>query len=78
MKHVSLILTAAAISLAASSQAYADYVLMRWTSGFCQVWDRSFPTKPFPDDFTVGQLRFKTFNDAMVMKMRLVARGQCW
>ena len=78
MRRVFLMLSAAAISISASSQAQADYVLIRWTSGFCQIWNRSLPTKPFPNDFTVGRQRFKTANDAVAVKMQLVARGQCW
>ena len=74
----SLILAAAAIGIVASSQAQASYSLIRWTSGFCQVWDNSTPWKPFPSDYKAGRGTFKTFNAAMATKRQLVARRQCW
>ena len=73
-----LILSAALISMGASSQAQASYKIIRWTSGFCQVWDNSTPWKPFPSDYKTGRGTFKTFNAAMAMKGQLVARRQCW
>jgi hypothetical protein len=74
----SLILSAAAISIVASSQAQASYSIIRWTSGFCQIWDNSTPWKPFPSDYKTGRGTFKTFSAAMATKMQLVARRQCW
>ena len=74
----SLILAAAAIGIVASSQAQADYSIIRWTSGFCQVWNNSTPWKPFPSDYKAGRKTFKTFNAAMDTKRQLVARRQCW
>ena len=74
----SLILSAAAISIVASSQAQADYSIIRWTSGFCQVWNNSTPWKPFPNDYKTGRKTFKTFGDAMAARRQLIARRQCW
>ena len=74
----SLILAAAAIGIVASSQAQASYSLIRWTSGFCQVWDNSTPWKPFPSDYKTGRVQFQSFDAAMAAKMQLVARRECW
>ena len=77
-KSMSLILSAAAISLAASSQAEAKYQIIRWTSGFCQIWNTSIPGRPFPSDYKTGRVSFSTFDIALATKMKLVKRGQCW
>jgi hypothetical protein len=78
MKRWSLILSAAAVCMLSSSQAQASYQIIRWTSGFCQIWDQSIPTKPFPNDYKTGRKTYKTFNDALAMRAKLVARRQCW
>ena len=57
MKRWAFVLGALAIGMAASSrQAEAGYSIIRWTSGFCQVWDNSTPWKPFPSDYIVGPI----------------------
>jgi hypothetical protein len=78
MKLLSVILSAAAISTAASSQAQADYQIIRWTSGFCQIWDQSTPHRPFTNDFKAGRKTFRTFAAATETRARLVAARQCW
>ena len=77
MKRWSLILSAVALFVGAS-QAEASYRVIRWTSGFCQVWNSSIQGKPFPGDYTVVSRRHKTFHGALDRKMRLVARHRCW
>jgi hypothetical protein len=74
----SLILSVAAICIVGSSQAQASYSIIRWTSGFCQIWDNSTPWKPFPSDYKTGRGTVKTFNAAMATKRQLVARRLCW
>ena len=79
MKRWAFVLGALAIGMAASSQqAEANYSIIRWTSGFCQVWDNSTPWKPFPSDYIVGPILFRTFDEAMARKMQLVAHRECW
>ena len=78
MKRWSLILSVAAISIAASTQAQASYQIIRWTSGFCQIWDQSNPIKPFSNDYKAGRKTFKTFDAATAMRAKLVAHRQCW
>ena len=78
MKKLVFIVSACAVSIAASGQARADYSVIRWTSGFCQVWDNSTPWKPFPSDYIVGPILFRTFDEAVARKMQLVAHRECW
>jgi hypothetical protein len=78
MKKLVLIASACAMSMAASDQARADYSVIRWTSGFCQIWNNSTPWKPFPSDYKRGRVQFQTFGAAMAAKMHLVARRECW
>ena len=77
MTRWSLILGAAAICILTSSHAQADFQLIRWASGFCQIWDLSFGNLPFPNEYQLGKRSFKTFDEAMAAKLELVARGQC-
>ena len=51
MNRWSLILSVAAICTLASSQAQASYQILRWTSGFCQIWNHAIPGKPLTNDF---------------------------
>ena len=76
MKYV-LLISACAIGMTASSAAYADYSIIRWTSGFCQVWDNSTPWKPIPADYKTGRIKFKTFGAALAAKSGLIARREC-
>ena len=78
MKLLSVILSAAAISVAASGPAEADYQIIRWTSRFCQIWDQSTPHRPLTNDFKAGRKTFKTFAAATQTRARLVAARQCW
>jgi hypothetical protein len=78
MSRWSLILSAAAICIVTSSQAQADFQLIRWASGFCQVWDLSSGGLPFPNAYQLGKRSFKTFDEAMAAKLELVARRECW
>ena len=66
-------------ALAASSPANAAYHLIRWQdTGFCQIWDLSIPTVPYPGNFTVivGS-DVPTFGDALVFKDGMLRSGAC-
>lgn len=78
MKLLSAIFSAGVISIAAAGQAQADYQVIRWTSGFCQIWNQSTPHRPFTNDFKAGRKTFKTFAAATETRARLVAARQCW
>ena len=78
MSRWNLILSVAAICIVTSSQAHADFQLIRWASGFCQVWDLSSGVLPLPNAYQLGKRSYKTFDEAMAAKLELVARGECW
>jgi hypothetical protein len=66
-------------ALAASSPAEAAFHLIRWQdSGFCQIWDESIPTAPYPSNYRVivGS-EVPTFGDALVFKGGLLRNGIC-
>jgi hypothetical protein len=78
MKRWSVVLSAAAICVMASSQAQASYQVIRWTSGFCQVWNHAIPGKPWPNDYKAVSRPYKSFNKALAVKMKLVGKRACW
>lgn len=78
MKRWSFVVAAAAIAVMASSAAKADYQIIRWTSGFCQIWNLSFPTVPFPPDYLVISPRYPTFEQALRKREELVRARKCW
>lgn len=78
MKRLSLILSAAAICLVATSQAQASWSVIRWKSGFCQIWDHAIPTRPWPNDYRVVSRPYKTFGQAWARRTRLVSHKACW
>jgi hypothetical protein len=41
MKRPSLALAALVIALSAASPAWADFAVIRWSSGDCKIWDNS-------------------------------------
>ncbi len=73
----SVILSFAAATAAASSQAQANYQIIRWTSGYCHMGPVN-STKPFPSDYKAGRKTFKTFGAATPMRAQLIAQRQCW
>ena len=82
MRRLCLLAAAAAITvsaLAATSPAQASFHLIRWQdSGFCQIWDQSIPTVPYPGNYIVivGS-EVPTFGDALVFKEGLLRNGTC-
>ncbi len=69
----------AASALAATRPAEASFHLIRWQdSGFCQIWDQSVPTVPYPGNYTVViNSEVPTFGDALVLKDGLLRSGAC-
>ena len=66
-------------ALAVSSPTEASFHLIRWQdSGFCQIWDQSVPTVPYPSNYTViiGS-EVPTFGNALVYKDGLLRNGTC-
>jgi hypothetical protein len=80
MRRLSVLCAVAGLgftALAAASPAQAAFHVIRWhDTGFCQVWDNSFPTTPWPGYTTVTH-RIHTFDHAMHVKEVLLHRGTC-
>jgi hypothetical protein len=63
---------------AASPAAANPYHLIRWSdTGFCQIWDESVPTAPWPANFAVVSKRLPTFVDALSLKDGMIHTGKC-
>jgi hypothetical protein len=82
MRHVFFLTALAAIAITAiavTRPADAAYHLIRWQdSGFCQIWDESFPTVPYPSNYTVIQGSMApTFGDALAVKDGMLRNGNC-
>jgi hypothetical protein len=66
-------------AFAAPSSAEAGFHLIRWQdTGFCQIWDESIPTAPWPSNYSVivGS-EVPTFGDALVYKDGMLRNGTC-
>jgi hypothetical protein len=59
-----------------ATPASANYEIIRWSSGMCQVIDQSL--KPFSNDFKKGRKRFTSYEQANLFKAQLILKGQCW
>jgi hypothetical protein len=80
MRPLPLVIAAATLSaVAASAPAKADpFHLIRWSdTGFCQVWDESIPTQPWPGNYTVVSMTVATFFDALNVKNGMLWTGAC-
>jgi hypothetical protein len=77
MKRWSLILCAIAFGASISSPAEASFSVIRWTSGFCQIWDNSIPTVPWPGDWLTVSKSYPTLGGAAAAKSRLLSQGKC-
>jgi hypothetical protein len=81
MRRLSVLCAAAGLglaALAATSPAEAAFHLIRWhDTGFCQVWDQSVPTKPFPSNYNVVSHELPTFGVALAVKDRMLHKGHC-
>ena len=65
-------------ALAASSPAQAAFHLIRWQdSGFCQIWDESIPTTPYPSNYVMVTDSLPTFWDALAVKDGMLREGRC-
>ena len=81
MRRLSILCAAAGIAvtaLAAASPAQAAFHLIRWDgTGFCQVWDQSVPTVPFPSNYRPVSGELPTFIEALAVKQGLLRKGTC-
>ena len=81
MRRISLLCAAAGLAVTAfvaASPAEAGYHLVRWQdSGFCQIWDESIPTTPWPAGYQRASASVPTFIDALAMKDTALKTGKC-
>jgi hypothetical protein len=79
MKRLSLALCAAALVLAASSQAQASYQVVRWhITGMCQIWNYNLPLPKFPTDYRRMSPLYASYGAAERRRVQLVRSGACW
>ena len=80
MRRFMLLSAAAAIAVtafAATSPAEAGFHLIRWEgTGFCQIWDESIPTSPYPFELRRGQRLPADLLGCAGRQGRHAARGQ--
>ncbi|MET4172032.1 hypothetical protein ABIB99_003123 [Bradyrhizobium sp. LA6.1] len=81
MRRISVLCAAAGLAVTAfvaASPAEASYHLIRWQdTGFCQIWDESIPTAPWPSDYARVGTTVPTFVDALVLKDHALKNGHC-
>jgi hypothetical protein len=81
MRRISILCAAAGLALtalAATSPAQAAFHVIRWhDTGFCQIWDNSLSTHPWPANYTTVTHRLHTFGQALAVKEVLLHRGHC-
>ena len=80
-RRISMLCAAAGLAAAAfvaASPAQAGDHLIRWQdSGFCQIWDESIPTTPWPAGYHRASATVPTFLDALAMKDHALKAGHC-
>lgn len=81
MRRISMLCAAAGLAvtaLAATRPAQASFHLIRWHgTGFCQVWDNTIPTTPWPANYTTVSHRLPTFELALAVKDVMLHKGHC-
>lgn len=81
MRRLMLLSAAAGIAVsafAAASPAEAGFHLIRWEgTGFCQIWDESIPTAPYPTNYVAVSDSMPTFWDALAIKDGMLREGSC-
>lgn len=64
-------------ALTAATPAHAAYRVIKWSTGICQVWNYSLPTRPFPYDYRPITGPLPSFAAATRAKARLWRAGRC-
>ena len=75
MKRSSLVVCAIAFAAMAASPAEANFRVVKWPTGMCQVWNYGAGNKP--TGARVMSKRFKTMDRAMKAQARATARKRC-
>jgi hypothetical protein len=79
MRRIMLLSAAIAVTaFAATSPAEAGFHLIRWEgTGFCQIWDESIQTAPYPSNYVAVSESLPTFWDALAVKNDMLREGRC-
>jgi hypothetical protein len=77
MSRWTLSLCAAAIALAVSIPARADYQVIRWSSGDCKIWNNDTNTMPDGDGWLVLAWNIASYDGAWFALRDEIAKGQC-
>lgn len=69
----------AVTALVATTPAQANYHLIKWDTGFCQIWDEAFPLPmaPWPTNYTRVSATVPTLLDALNVKNSMLTAGAC-
>ena len=63
---------------AVPASAAVGYYVIRWQdTGFCQIWDESIPTTPWPSDYSRVSATVPTLIDALALKDHALKNGHC-
>ena len=78
MTRLCLALTAVALFAVSSMPAKADWSVIRWNSGWCQLWDHATlaPMPPINDYKVVGK-KHKTLDAALAAHVKAVQTRAC-
>ncbi len=69
-------LAASAFGVASPAQA-SGYHVIRWSSGYCQVWDEFWPAPGWPTDYSIISGRLFSYDEALTTKARLIEEQRC-
>jgi hypothetical protein len=78
-----LFLACAALGLAVSALAAtssanaAPYHVIRWSSGYCSVWDEFWPAPGWPTDYNIVSGQLPTMDAALETKGRMIQERHC-
>lgn len=73
-----LALCAAALALFAAQPAEASFKVIKWNTGWCQIWNNNTPWNAGPFGWSAVSPNFNTMGEANVAKLDLARKGVCW
>jgi ABC-type amino acid transport substrate-binding protein len=72
-------LAAAALAfVAAAPAAQASFKVIKWDTGFCQVWNNTTPWDAGPFGWRTVSRNFQSLDGAITQRHNLIKAGQCW
>jgi hypothetical protein len=73
-----VILAAVALACIAAQPAEASFKVIKWDSGFCQVWNNATPWNAGPIGWRTMSRDYQSLRRAIYKRHRLIRAGQCW